>query len=281
MGDDLLAEIQRDPGLHQKIWDALRRAQKAKRNKRRLDECLAVAYDAFAEDLERSGKLTLERVDSILTVLCSWLDRASWPVPILGAQPTRPIRYRFDLVEAQDSTAVKLRHAAASWTVEVLERLLADHLAYWRIRVQSREAKEKPKISVFTEPHTPIPAADRIRSDSDQKDPAEVLDPPTRVEASSAAALLDSNVTERDLYAQIRSKLPFKELATRLENEHKVTRSTLAGYAQHLNGETPARPLSAAMIDKIKAAIRALADELARAEKSSARARTPANDLSK
>jgi hypothetical protein len=192
MDDDLLAEIRRDLPLRQKIWDDLRRAQKAKRNKRPLDECLALAYDAYARNLERPGKLTLERVDGILPVLRPWIKQAGWPPPILRrAPPTRPIRYRFGLMEAQDSTAAEFRHAAASWTVEVLERLLNDHLAYWRIRVQSREAKEKPKISVFTEPQPPVLEADIISSKLEEKHPAaEELSPdlPIPVPEQAAAA---------------------------------------------------------------------------------------------
>jgi hypothetical protein len=233
--DDLHAEIQRDLGLRLRIWNALRRAPRAKRNKRPLIDCLTLAYDAFAQNLERAGKLTMERVDGILPVLCAWLDRAGWPrPPILGAQPTRRIRYRFDLMEADGSTTAELRPSAdqtdrvslkQSWTVEVLEGLLSHHVACWKARVQLREAEAKPLDA----------AVDRIRSDSAQKDPAEELstNPPMRVpEPATAAEPLRIQFPKRAEYLKARMderKWTARKLEDKGGPDHRYGEKALRG----------------------------------------------------
>jgi len=88
---------------------------------------------------------------------------------------------------------------------------------------------------------------------------------------SSALTLLDQDISDRDVYVQVRGKLGFKELAARVHEKAQVTRRTLGAYSQLLDGKRPRKSLKPAMIEKIRATIRAIALDVARSDQSFAR----------
>jgi hypothetical protein len=90
----------------------------------------------------------------------------------------------------------------------------------------------------------------------------------TRSDFDSAATLLDQDISDRDVYVQVREKLGFKELVVRVHEKAQITRSTLGAYSQLLDGKIPRKSLKPAMIEKIRATIRAIALDVARSDQS-------------